>query len=327
MGKVYQRAVLWCPGIIFPTPYPQGYGPTPPLPRPPQSACDVPRSMPEAAADGNAGCVVHRGRPTGGRYRVTGRGGHPSATEPHHRVTTRRVTTAPNHRAAPGSGAAPAPAPPDRPTVPVTTADRSATGVVRRAVFSRLPEPAALVAYSTSAGDAGRPRSRPRGSAPPPAASCSAGPNAWPPTGPRGRTRAVVRRGRAPVKRLNPAHATVYFQPTSHPCRFLGELADQPPCHQARRDHAVRFHPIGTGHEREAHFPARPGGGTLRDRMLPAKWPCRHSAGWSTCHDGATRRSRFDLECRRLGTRARPRGNVQERQARKDQEDANTEGA
>lgn len=170
------------------------------------------------------------------------------------------------------------------------------------------------------------PHPRPRGSAPPPAAPCSAGPNAWPPTGPRGRTGAVTQRGRTPVERLNPAHATVCFQPTSHPCRFLGELADQPPCYQARRDHAVRFHPTGTGHEREAHFPARPGGGTLRDRMLPAKWPCRHSAGWSTCHDGTTRRSRFDLGCRRLGTRAGPRGNVQERQARKDQEDANTEG-
>jgi hypothetical protein len=147
LGKAYQRAVSWCPGIIFPTPYPQGYGATPPLPRPPQSACDVPRSMPEAAADGNAGCVVHRRRSTGERYWVTDRGGHLSATEPHHRVTTRRVATAPNHRAARGGGAAPAPAPPDRPTAPVTTADGSATGVVRRAVFSRLPEPAALVAY------------------------------------------------------------------------------------------------------------------------------------------------------------------------------------
>lgn len=170
------------------------------------------------------------------------------------------------------------------------------------------------------------PRSRSRRAPPPPAASCSAGPNARPPTGPRGAQEQSHGGGRAPVERPNPAHPTVCFQPTSHPCRFLGELADQPPCHQARRDHAVRFHPIGTGHEREAHFPARPGGGTLRDRMLPAKRPCRHSAGWSTCHDGTTKRSRFDLGCRRLGTRARPRGNVQERQARKDQEDANTEG-
>ncbi|MCX4534949.1 MULTISPECIES: hypothetical protein [unclassified Streptomyces] len=64
------------------------------------------------------------------------------------------MTTASRHRATPGSDAAPAPAPADRPTVPVTTADRFATGVLRRAVFSRLPEPAALVAYSTSAGDA-----------------------------------------------------------------------------------------------------------------------------------------------------------------------------
>ncbi|WP_234311695.1 hypothetical protein, partial [Streptomyces griseus] len=34
----------------------------------------------------------------------------------------------------------------------------------------------------------------------------------------------------------------------------------------------------------------------------------------------------FDLENRGLGTRATPRGNVQEREARKDQGDANTEG-
>ncbi|GAA3484394.1 hypothetical protein [Streptomyces yanii] len=36
----------------------------------------------------------------------------------------------------------------------MTTADRSAAGVVRRPVFSRLPEPAALAAYGTSVGDA-----------------------------------------------------------------------------------------------------------------------------------------------------------------------------
>lgn len=187
-------------------------------------------------------------------------------------------------------------------------------------------EPAVLVAYGTSAGHAdaltpgraGRHRRLPHPA--PPVRTRGRPPDRG------GAQEQSYGGGRAPVKRLNPAHTTVCFQPTSHPCRFLGELADQPPCHQARRDHAVRFHPIGTGHERGAHFPARPGGGTLRDRMLPAKWPCRHSAGWSTWHDGTTRRSRFDLECRRLGTRARPRGNVQERQARKDQEDANTEG-
>ncbi len=91
MGKVYQRAVMWCPGIIFPTPYPQGYGATPPLPRPPQSACDVPGSMPEAAPYGNAGCVVHRSlreqetalgdRRVGGRHRP-----HAGAAELRHRT-------------------------------------------------------------------------------------------------------------------------------------------------------------------------------------------------------------------------------------------------
>lgn len=134
-------------------------------------------------------------------------------------------------------------------------------------------------------------------------------------------------RSRPPAERWIPASATTCFQPTSDPCPLLGQLADQPPCQQARRDQAVRFQPTGTGHEREAHFPGRPVSETLRDRMLPAKLPCRHSPGWSTCHDGTTGRSRFDLGCRRLGTRATPRGNVQERQGRKDQEDANTEGA
>lgn len=133
-------------------------------------------------------------------------------------------------------------------------------------------------------------------------------------------------RGRPPFERRIQASATECFQPTSDPCPPLGELADQPPCQQARRDQAVRFQPTGTGHERDAHFPGRPVSETLRDRMLPAKLPCRHSPGWSTCHAGTTGRSRFDLGCRRLGTRATPRGNVQERQGRKDQEDANTEG-
>lgn len=34
--EVHQLVVKLCPGIIFPTPYPQGYGVTPPPPRPPQ---------------------------------------------------------------------------------------------------------------------------------------------------------------------------------------------------------------------------------------------------------------------------------------------------
>jgi hypothetical protein len=256
--------------------------------------------------------------PDRGRHRVTDRGGHPPATEPHHRVTTRRVTTAP------GSGGAPAPAPPDRPHPsppptgprPVWSAGRCSAACPHRPPSWRTAHPPALPAPSLPASRVGTAACRILLRRSEHVAAHRT----------EGRTGEVARRGRAPVERLNPAHATVYFQPTSHPCRFLGELADQPPCHQARRDHAVRFHPIGTGHEREAHFPARPRGGTLRDRMLPAKWPCRHSAGWSTCHDGTTKRSRFDLGCRILGTRARPRGNVQERQARKDQEDANTEG-
>lgn len=274
-------------------------------PRQPQMAMPVARYT--GAGTGRPAAADTRRRPS----RITE---SPPAGWPPHRIT------------APSRGAARRPHPPARPTAPVTTTVRSANGVVRRVVFSRLPEPAVLVAYGTSAGDAGA-------LAPGLVGRHRRLPHPAPPVRTRGRPpdRGGAREqshgeGRAPVERLNPAYATVYFQPTSRPCRFLGELADQPPCHQARRDHAVRFHLIGTGHEREAHFPARPGGGTLRDRMLPATWPCRYSAGWSTCHDGTTGRSRFDLGCRRLGTRARPRGNVQERQARKDQEDANTEG-
>lgn len=196
------------------------------------------------------------------------------------------------------------------------------------AVFSCSPAPVARVAFGTSvAPSAGTPTGRiPPSDRGPPSPSRPAGPSPRPPG--RRRVRAQsLRQGCAPVKRRIQTCATIHFQPTSHPCPFLGELADQPPCHQARRDQAVRFHPTGTGHEYEAHFPARLLSETLRDRMLPAKLPCRHSAGWSTCHAGTAGRSRFDLGSRRLGTRARPRGNVQERQARKDQGDANTEGA
>lgn len=99
-------------------------------------------------------------------------------------------------------------------------------------------------------------------------------------TGRRGAWKRQILPGRAPVERMISAHATVCFQPTSLLGQFLVELADQPPCQQAGRDRAVRFHPTGTGHEREAHFPARLTSETLRDRMLPARLPCRHKAGW-----------------------------------------------
>ncbi|MET4642537.1 hypothetical protein ABID95_002264 [Streptomyces atratus] len=307
MGKVYQRAVMWCPGIIFPTPYPQGYGATPSLPRPPQSACDVPGSMPEAAPYGNAGCVVHRSlreqgtafgdRRVGGRHRP-----HAGAAELRHRT----LRTEEQHPGAPRRSDA---GNRRRGGVQLFTGAGRPRGVrhIRRPVrrYTHRPD-AAIRAGSTV-----------------PLAACRIPPR---PPGHGGVRAQSHRRGCAPVKRRIQTCATIYFQPTSHPCPFLGELADQPPCHQARRDQAVRFHPMGTGHECEAYFPARLLSETLRDRMLPAKLPCRHSPGWSTCHAGTAGRSRFDLGCRRLGTRARPRGNVQERQARKDQGDANTEG-
>lgn len=103
MGKVYQRAVMRCPGIIFPTPYPQGYGATPPLPRPPQSACDVPGSMPEAAPYGNAGCVVHRACVSRKPHRVTGGRQAPPVTRRRCGVMASR---APHRRTASGSTAA-----------------------------------------------------------------------------------------------------------------------------------------------------------------------------------------------------------------------------
>lgn len=99
-------------------------------------------------------------------------------------------------------------------------------------------------------------------------------------TGRGGRMEAAAPLGRAPVERMISAHATVCFQPTSFPSQSLAEMADQPPCQQAEGDRAVRFHPTGTGHERQAHFPARLTSETLRDRMLPARLPCRHKAGW-----------------------------------------------
>lgn len=100
------------------------------------------------------------------------------------------------------------------------------------------------------------------------------------PDRPWGRMEAAAPVGRTPVERMISAHATVYFQPTSLPSQSLAEMADQPPCQQAEGDRAVRFHPMGTGHERQAHFPARLTSETLRDRMLPARLPCRHKAGW-----------------------------------------------
>lgn len=125
------------------------------------------------------------------------------------------------------------------------------------------------VTMTCRAGPPGRPPSRPPVRLP-----------SRRPVRPRGRIGVTTPLGRAPVERLISAHATVCFQPTSGFSRFLVELADQPPCQQAGRDQAVRFHPMGTGHERQAHFPARLTSETLRDRMLPARLPCRHKAGW-----------------------------------------------
>lgn len=55
-----------CPGIIFPTPYPQGYGDTPPLPRARSPTHGVPGSMHEHAPYGNGACTVQASARTPG---------------------------------------------------------------------------------------------------------------------------------------------------------------------------------------------------------------------------------------------------------------------
>lgn len=281
-----------CPGNIFPTPYPQGYGATPPRPRPAQRARDVPRSMPETAPYGNAGCAVHRRH--GSRAAAIGDRWNAGTGD---RAAARRRPTGP----LPG----PAWLPPVRRGAvddPSSGCRRSVIELssVRRGSVAGLPTGCrrGVRPLGTDLGAARRTgrryraRTRPAPPRPEPAAQ-PASPHALrsasghpqrhrspPPDRPRGRMEAAAPLGRAPVERMISAHATVCFQPTSFPSQSLAEMADQPPCQQAEGDRAVRFHPTGTGHERQAHFPARLTSETLRDRMLPARLPCRHKAGW-----------------------------------------------
>ncbi len=60
--EVYLRAVKLCPGNIFPTPYPQGYGATPPLPSPRTAHAAMQGACRRTPWYGNAGCVVHPAR-------------------------------------------------------------------------------------------------------------------------------------------------------------------------------------------------------------------------------------------------------------------------
>lgn len=257
--EVYLRAVKLCPGNIFPTPYPQGYGATPPLPSPRtahaamEGACRRPprMAMPVASYIQLVDALTGSGHPV-----------RPAAAT----IRARR----PN-------------APPGPPAGVVTPRHHA---IAHR----RSPE-------------SGRP----------PVASEAHG----------GFRRQRAYAGRMTGIRARNHRFSANFTSTPPP----GVRAAQPACHQAGIDRAVRFDPTGTGHDRDAHFPVALTSETLRDRTLRATLPCRHSAGGGTCHVGTTGRSRFDHECRGLGTRARPRGNVQERQARRDQEDANTEGA
>lgn len=256
--EVYLCAAKLCPGNIFPTPYPQGYGATPPLP----SLRTAPSVM-------------------GGACRTP-----PLMAMP---VASYIQLTAARAASARGSGLRPR-----RPTQ---------DGRIRHPPPGASPSHPAIRSSRTVHHRTPDARERPER-----------------------RTEASGTMGRTPVVCLECAHATIDFKPTSATPRSLGVMAAQPACQQAGIDRAVRFDPMGTGHDRHAHFPAGLAGETLRDRTLRAKLPCRHSAGGGTCHVGVTERSRFDHEGRGPGTRARPRGNVQERQARRDQEDANTEG-
>ena len=194
-------------------------------------------ACPRPGPHGNAGCPLHR------------RTGHLPGplrrpVEPLRRGPRGRPGgVAQEERNPPFRGSRPTPGVRPEPTA------RSAPGTAGRAVFGSPPGP-------VPGGGRRTPRRgrRPRRG------------------GVRGRAGAP---GCAPVERLISAHATVHFQPTSRTGPFLVEMADQPPCHQAGRDRAVRFGPMGTGHERRTHFPARAASETLRDRTLPARLPCR----------------------------------------------------
>lgn len=276
MEKMRQRAVSWCPGSTFPTPYPQGYGATPPLPRPAQSACDVSGSMPEAGPVWQ--CRMRCTRTSRIRMTALRDRSAPLRTPP------------PAPHPAPATGAAPGgpggrteavpPAPPVPPTRRKGLGRSGTSGPAGQEVPGGLLIPAGRKGRDCSLDD-GRTPPLGRPDTPIQVARRSAAPGgATPRTALGGARKHTFQGGRAPVHWPVPAYATGDFQPTSHPCRFLAEMADQPPCHQAGRDRTVRFYPTGMGHQCDAHFPARPTGETLRDRMHPAKLPCRHNAGW-----------------------------------------------
>lgn len=78
-----------CPGIIFPTPYPEGYGDTLLMPSAGRPTHGVPGSMHEAAPDGNAGWHLQRSGEVTGRFRSSLAVGPAAASWelpcPHHR--------------------------------------------------------------------------------------------------------------------------------------------------------------------------------------------------------------------------------------------------
>jgi hypothetical protein len=70
------------------------------------------------------------------------------------------------------------------------------------------------------------------------------------------------------------------FRPTSH--RRTPVVHTSPPHahHQRGSLHRGRTTVVRPCERVEAHFPPGPASGTLRDRMLHAKLPCRHTARW-----------------------------------------------
>lgn len=229
-----------CPGIIFPTPYPPGYGGTPLVPRVRRPLHGVSGSMHEGAQDRNAGWHLQLSRGVTGRLRTSLALGHAVAPEehpcPHRPARGRPSGPTPGPRAAPGAGAPRG----RRPGTP--PARRTASSAGRRSVVSWCPpssrgtDPPWGARPPPRAASPPSPRSAGRSCAAPPAwraarrraagaggaprrhmrVECTEWPEAAGPTAPGGRTGARVRvRG---VRRETDGLRTdtpIGFRPTS----------------------------------------------------------------------------------------------------------------
>jgi hypothetical protein len=100
---VHQLVVKLCPGIIFPTPYPQGYGATPPPPRPPQKRAR--RCREHARAGPGWQCRLCRTRASEGSNTVGRpvlRGGRRASGAPADETRTRSPLATPSRGPRPG---------------------------------------------------------------------------------------------------------------------------------------------------------------------------------------------------------------------------------